>query len=376
MLVNKGYIYLDTQGIQIQQFTSVPLFFDVTSSDYFLLEFFDKESIEKFGREVLDQSTLQQIKEGTVSLLLYNRLEGFLSYIDTIYKLFVVEYGIPEEKIVLLSNNNRVLSVTKDVANKYKKQEIVCVWVRHFEMITQRHIMRVNSSSRTYQSSYSKKFLCLNRRWRLHRPTLVSLLKIRGLLELGHVSLAECEGYNWGTTFDSMLEANKDTEIYNSLVNHRALLTEIPDMYLDTTTQEFNLPLLDKKQLVYYNETYFSVIPETLFYKNDEGVFFTEKVFKSIIVEHPFIIVSRPKFLSSMKELGYKTFSAFINENYDDEYDDGKRMMMVVDEIERLCKLSGSELQDFIEGCREICAFNKTHFYSPPYRKRFFTRLN
>ena len=173
-----------------------------------------------------------------------------------------------------------------------------------------------------------------------------------------------------------MLEANKDTEIYNSLVNHRALLTEIPDMYLDTTTQEFNLPLLDKKQLVYYNETYFSVIPETLFYKNDEGVFFTEKVFKSIIVEHPFIIVSRPKFLSSMKELGYKTFSAFINENYDDEYDDGKRMMMVVDEIERLCKLSGSELQDFIEGCREICAFNKTHFYSPPYRKRFFTRLN
>jgi superfamily II DNA/RNA helicase len=42
--------------------------------------------------------------------------------------------------------------------------------------------------------------------------------------------------------------------------------------------------------------------------------------------------------------MGFKTFEPFINESYDNEVHSGKRMGMIVDEVERLCSMSFGEL--------------------------------
>ena len=43
--------------------------------------------------------------------------------------------------------------------------------------------------------------------------------------------------------------------------------------------------------------------------------------------------------------MGFKTFDPFINENYDSEFNIGKRMNMIIDEIERLNSMGFEELK-------------------------------
>jgi hypothetical protein len=59
-----------------------------------------------------------------------------------------------------------------------------------------------------------------------------------------------------------------------------------------------------------------------------------------------------------MRSIGYKTFGSIINEDYDSEEDDCKRMLMIVDEIDRLCNLSDNELRVFLDSAKEITEYN------------------
>lgn len=135
----------------------------------------------------------------------------------------------------------------------------------------------------------------------------------------------------------------------------------MPPLYLDTNDLNINRPMLDYSTKIYYENTYFSVISETTFYykeREENSRFITEKTFKSIFMKHPFILVSIPRSLEVLKELGYKTFSPWINESYDLEEDDNTRMLMIVDEIERLSNLSDRDLENFLIATKEICLYN------------------
>ena len=110
-----------------------------------------------------------------------------------------------------------------------------------------------------------------------------------------------------------------------------------------------------------YNDTYFSVVTETNYYSDPShngGRYLTEKTFKAIACEHPFILVACPNILSALHELGYKTFSPYIDESYDQEYNDGKRLLKIIAEINRLCNLSSEELSEFLDKCKEITNHN------------------
>jgi hypothetical protein len=84
------------------------------------------------------------------------------------------------------------------------------------------------------------------------------------------------------------------------------------------------------------------VITESVF--DDVSLFLDEKVWKPIYNYHPFIILGCPNSLKKLREMGFKTFEPFINESYDNEVHSGKRMGMIVDEVERLCSMSFGEL--------------------------------
>jgi hypothetical protein len=103
------------------------------------------------------------------------------------------------------------------------------------------------------------------------------------------------------------------------------------------------------------------VISETTYHTKEwypNARFLSEKTFKAIAMTHPFILVSVPGSLEVLKAMGYKTFSPIIDESYDTELDDGKRMIKILNEIERLCNLNQSELEKFLIEAREICEYN------------------
>jgi hypothetical protein len=70
------------------------------------------------------------------------------------------------------------------------------------------------------------------------------------------------------------------------------------------------------------------------------------------------LLLARPRALQLLKQLGYRTFSEYIDESYDYEEDESKRVYMVAKQAERLCNLNGDDLRSFIDGCREITEHN------------------
>ncbi len=84
----------------------------------------------------------------------------------------------------------------------------------------------------------------------------------------------------------------------------------------------------------------------------------TEKMYKPIACNKPFIVFSTPWFLKEFRHLGYKTFHPYIDESYDNIRDDHKRLHAIVAEVDRLCKLPQDEFLRIIKKCEEIARYN------------------
>ena len=54
-----------------------------------------------------------------------------------------------------------------------------------------------------------------------------------------------------------------------------------------------------------------------------------------------------------------KTFDGIVDESFDNEPDDSKRLQMITDEI---VKLLNSNLDSFVEQCKDVCKYNQQHY--------------
>lgn len=87
----------------------------------------------------------------------------------------------------------------------------------------------------------------------------------------------------------------------------------------------------------------------------------TEKVCKPMVNFLPFLFVSFHGALAWLRHLGFKTFSPFIDESYDDEPDESKRVQMIYNEIKRLCSMSKEELHNWYWQMEDILLHNRNH---------------
>lgn len=72
----------------------------------------------------------------------------------------------------------------------------------------------------------------------------------------------------------------------------------------------------------------------------------TEKFLKPILLKNSFIILGNPCTLSLIREMGFKTFSPYINESYDFIKDPKERFNNIRKEVNRIASLDSSELID------------------------------
>jgi|LakMenE18May11ns_1017448.scaffolds.fasta_scaffold9893964_2 hypothetical protein len=82
----------------------------------------------------------------------------------------------------------------------------------------------------------------------------------------------------------------------------------------------------------WYNSTAFSIVAETMVMPKDP-LFVTEKTFKPIAFQHPFIILGQPGILRYLRSLGFETFENIFDESYDNENAIDKRLTSVVNQI-------------------------------------------
>jgi hypothetical protein len=81
----------------------------------------------------------------------------------------------------------------------------------------------------------------------------------------------------------------------------------------------------------WYDDTYFSIVAETTV--STPELFITEKTFKPIAYQHPFLILGQPKVLNYLRSQGFETYNNIFDESYDDEYDLDKRLEKIINNV-------------------------------------------
>ncbi len=330
--------------------------------EFFYIQFSNDKSFKVFDINALvPEKEFKEIKDpdSNIHLMLDNGLEHFYSCADTIYEDIVIKHSIPAHKIIFLSAIPTMHDYIKKLSAKYNLPEIKLDWFSLFESTGKDTILKSkNVLTLQKKQKYERAYLNLNRRWRSHRTLMFTLLKDRNLLDRGYVSFAPSDdGWNWNAAYNRLMDLYRDHDRIKPILERNKDVVHTPPLYLDTEDLVTNRAEHETSINDYYARTYFSVINETTYH--EEVPFFSEKIFKAIGIGHPFVIATAPNSLKYLRELGYKTFHPFINESYDTIDDHGDRMISIVNEIERLCKMDKNEFKSWRSNIEPIVKHNK-----------------
>lgn len=328
-----------------------------TKKNCYLLGIGDLDAITHIT-EFIDPSVLSEIKNNNVELVIMCEFEPLINIVDYIYAKLILEHEISEKNILLVVNTFDITYEIEEISKKYKKDKIRSIYFSIAELTIKRSLEFILYKDADLKKT--KKFICLNRRWRLHRPFLVAILKCRNLLNFGYISLGKSDfNIDWETVIQKIiteLKTNQCNELMDIFVNSAYDIKTIPNLYVDTEDLITNHIGIEKTLRTFFDTSYFSVVTETLYFTDIR--FLSEKTFKPIALKHPFILVSAPYTLPILQKLGYKTFHPFINEDYDKETNHNKRMKLIVDEIERLCMLSDEDWENLNKNLKPIIEYN------------------
>jgi hypothetical protein len=212
-----------------------------------------------------------------------------------------------------------------------------------------------------YKEQRPYEFLFLNGRLRPHRKALIDGLRENNLLN-----------HALWTNLDSHVVMGFTSQLINKLASAtepiRLLLPEyeIPRAVQQITQvpeegfvkhQLFNNtwgdPIVNHRC---YTDTWFSVVTETIF--DYPYSFRTEKIYKPIIMAHPFVVAANRGYLRDLRNAGFQTFDSIIDESYDQIDCPHTRIERIIDTVRYIVK-GGAE--HFWHASRDICKYNQQH---------------
>jgi hypothetical protein len=209
--------------------------------------------------------------------------------------------------------------------------------------------------------SFDKVFIMFNNliaKDRSYRLGIVADMMHRNLTNQGLISLPLEDQYHGSfrnEIFDSESLLDKDHKKLVLQTIHKLDAPLIIDN--NNVSGKFSAKLNLKEN----QRAFWHIVSETNFYH--KKLHLTEKIFKPIVSYRPFILASYAGNLKYLRSYGFKTFGDFIDESYDLETDNNKRMTMIVDEVEKLCKLTPQQQREMFEAMRPILEYNFNHFY-------------
>ena len=276
-----------------------------------------------------------------------------------------VKHIIPVEKFIFLTGASNVDNDYNRIIQENNYDfKLKVVQVNYFEFLAMRwHRGDFDTYTLPAPKVKSKKFLCFNKVHRWHRLQFFDKILENKLLDRFYYSLGS------------------DGDIINDVKKHPISLAHINEnidilpLTLNITQERRNPVNIKQDDLKYFEDSYVSVVTETIFnYVRDQhtSIFFSEKIYKPIVLKHPFILLGRTHSLKVLREHGYKTFSPFIDESYDDIVEDHLRMDAVVRELQRLDNFSENDWLKFQENITEILEHNARVLWS----KNRFSSLN
>jgi hypothetical protein len=208
-----------------------------------------------------------------------------------------------------------------------------------------------------YKTKYPEKiksFNALQKRARAHRMWLFKCLHQAGLLINNIVSM------NKFNLINTHFEGRGFTE--DEYINVKDLTPIEPYEHPDNhSVNEFAtgnggdyISLINKQIML---DSWFTIVSEASFGDSEGTCFISEKTFKPIACYHPFIIFGNRGSLAHLKKMGYKTFSPYINESYDN-LPTWERLEAIITEVKRINSMSFEEKLTWYKGMKDILEHN------------------
>ena len=307
---------------------------------------------KKYDFSKLDIDLISAINNDQARIVIHDALEGssWLPQEIENFTLYLKQYMIKSEMVTVITQNYNY------AYDEFPFKLVTWSLMESFARVTSKEWVDYNDDA--------KKFLCLNRWINQHRFYFMYQMYKHDILDQ----------FNW--SFHGNIE-NKESfdsspqkflrglptraqggywaqwDIWNWTDDMTKFAEDTPHMYDidgDRTAGAFHLiwdfPDHKKESLLY-------IVTETSF-TNDLIRDVSEKTWRPIALQMPFILIHQPFALRRLRDLGYKTFP--WDESYDEIIDQKERMSAIVDLVISLN--NRTDFRDMIDSCREIVEHN------------------
>lgn len=321
--------------------------------------------------ELLNDQYLKDLQSKRAFLAIDTSLEGYhTEWLWDWFRKSSSDYKIPISQIIYITGN----SIVEDSLDNWKlnnnnKKNVTAIGYPHFEFeanFNKDILYQEGKTLPTWHDHYNfkkknqskiKLYNFLNRKPRSHRMFFYSLLyHNKNLLDKGIISINK----SWG---DVIKVGNHilDPEIVNSLNEDLPIRAFGED---NTGNPGYFISRFHTKA---YLHSYISLISEAQFDDEQNTIFLSEKIFKVIACQQPFIVLGNKHSLRELRKMGYKTFSNAWHEGYD-ICDNINRMKAIIDVLENIKGLPKMDLlhwtQHNVERNFDILKFNS--LFKPP----------
>ena len=336
------------------------------------LNFNDKDVLSsKQLFQGIPDTIINELVNGNAHLIISFEQESYTTrFLDLFYALYRNNPIVPMNKLIHITVAYNIHEIYEQycIEHAIPENEKLTIWFSTYSLLGPiRHHARFYIPSPAVKV---KKFINFNRVPRSHRLCFTSMLAEYNLLDQGYISLGISDSKMLQTPENILRYAKRNfPRIYKWKVTGDAykcflsgtekLVTKLP-LTIDTDNFEYRPSFGYNGDLMeFYNKSYFSIVSNTHFFSVDEkAITLNEKEYKTILAKHPFILIASPGTLALLKTLGFKTFDKWFDESYDNETNDEVRMLKLINEVDRLCKLDNNTWDTMINEMTPVLEHN------------------
>ena len=313
---------------------------------------FDPQARYIVGRVVLKENwtTITDLATRYPGRIIFsNPAEGSETILLQLKRLRITEY-VRDGRIGLLTSG--------DLEPGWDYCKTDCYFTNIVEYTENQHAATAAALSYDNRRPYS--FLFLNGRLRPHRKLAISALRTTGALD-----------HALWTNLGSRVEMAFTSKLSEHITKEEPIRLLPPEYEIERAVP--NLATVNpegfcKHELFNntwgdaivnyrcYTDTWFSVVTETIF--DYPYTFRTEKIWKPILMGHPFIVLANSGYYRDLRAAGFKTFEHLIDEDFDFVEDPELR---IAGALTSVYNLVNRNLEDFWHRTRDICKYNQEH---------------
>lgn len=293
----------------------------------------------EIGFSCISPKYLEDVRNGKCKILMLFLYEGYSGSKNNwdleIIEKWRTESNLPYDSIYYICGNFLIEKIIKEKGLGFQGRPVQCFepWNRYEETEVANF------------KPIDDKFLFLSYN-RNPRPQRITFL----------LDVLECKLFHRGLI--SLNNLIHDAPDYCNIDDFNYLKDNAPFIIDHRYDLDFNLAINVTKED--YERTFISLLTESLV--DDDTLFLSEKIWKPIMVGHPFIVYGNQYTLKHLKNLGYQTFDKWIDEGYDNEPDRNRRSKMVVEEIKKFENHTIEELTQLRNEMRNVCEYNQKHY--------------